>query len=526
MEASDMQNEMEQAVSMLDELHISLDAMDAAGTESRARAILLGLGFAAEQLEKPYTSLSGGWRTRCDLACALTQQPDVLLLDEPTNFLDLLGIIWLQRYINSNLRGTSVVVVTHDRAFADAVGEELILLKMNPPMKLETFKGTLSDYMLECKKQIKHMTRMKEAQERQVKHMQDSISNNIQAAKRTGDDKKLKQAVSRKKKLEDRTGMEVSAKGTRFKRSRDLVGFHTASRVAIEIPDQDPPVTIALPQGPAPGRISGPIVSLDKVCYSYPSAKTDVLKDVELVLHPGQRVGFVGLNGSGKSTLVNLISAAGADSPTMKPCRGTVTPHARATMAVFSQHAVEILQEQGERRPAHTALAEILESARLRPSTADMTEQEARGLLGNLGLRGKVAAEVPVRALSGGQKVRIALAQATMAAPDLLVLDEVTTHLDADTIEALVEALEEWEGALVVVTHDRAFMAAVVEGKGVGGDGEENEEEVGGAGRSDEAREPGMVYRVRNGAVRKLEGGMDRYEELMEKAIDKLGIAA
>ena len=164
---ANIQQEVTEAMALLDDLHLSLDAMDSSGVEARARKVLLGLGFPIEKLNSPYTALSGGWRTRCELACALTQRPDVLFLDEPTNFLDLLGIVWLQQYLINDLpRSTSVVIVTHDREFADAVGEELILLKTQPAKTIETFHGTLTEYILECRRQIKRMTRMKESQDK------------------------------------------------------------------------------------------------------------------------------------------------------------------------------------------------------------------------------------------------------------------------------------------------------------------------------------------------------------------------
>ena len=137
--------------------------MDAGSTEARARTILLGLRFSEIQLEQPFTSLSGGWQTRCDLACALIQTTDVLMLDEPTNFLDLPAIIWLERYINRSMTGTTVVVVTHDRDFADAIATEVLLVRLAPAKTLEVFKGDLTEYETEKRRQIRRMTKMAEA---------------------------------------------------------------------------------------------------------------------------------------------------------------------------------------------------------------------------------------------------------------------------------------------------------------------------------------------------------------------------
>jgi ATPase subunit of ABC transporter with duplicated ATPase domains len=486
--------------------------MDAAGTESKARIMLLGLGFPAESLEKPFTSLSGGWRTRCNLACALIQQVDILLLDEPTNFLDLPAVIWLQHYITTNLVKTSVVVVTHDHDFADAVGDELILLRTIPAKTLETFKGNLSAYERERSQQILRMTRMKEAQDKKTKHMEHTITSNLRAAKRTGDDKKLKQAASRKKKLEERTGMEVGLKGGRFKLNRDLAGYHLTNRADIEIPALDPPVSLTLPYAPSPLRFPGPLFSIENVTFRYRGAAADTLKDINLVLHPGERAGIAGLNGAGKSTLIQLLMSG--EDGAMRPVRGTIARHPRARFAVFSQHAVEALEELGQADGTRTALVDLLDTA-----AGELAEQDARAILGDLGLKGKVASDVPLRALSGGQRVRLALAKATFNSPHLLILDEVTTHLDIDTVVALAEALESWEGALLVVTHDRFFMKVVVEGEEIDDESDEEEE------RRHVKKQEGVVYRLRNGSLGALNGGMSGYEELMEKSIAKLKIA-
>lgn len=178
--------------------------------EAKARTTLLGLGFSQQSIDAPFARLSGGWKTRCSLASALCQSADLLLLDEPTNFLDLPSIIWLERCISELAESTTVVVVTHDRAFADAVADELLVLRN---LSLERFRGNLSAYKLDKYKTHKYLSRMKDAQEKQKSHMEKTVANSISAAKRTGDDKKLKQAASRKKKLDERMGMEVSAKG-------------------------------------------------------------------------------------------------------------------------------------------------------------------------------------------------------------------------------------------------------------------------------------------------------------------------
>ncbi|KPI36847.1 ABC transporter F family member 3 [Cyphellophora attinorum] len=276
--AEEMEVDQRAGMGMLETLRQSLEAMDSGSTEARARSVLLGLGFGEKQIESPATQLSGGWQSRCDLACALIQQTDILMLDEPTNFLDLPAIIWLQRYITTKLIGKTVVVVTHDRDFADAVAEELVLLRLKPAKTIETFKGNLAD----------------EAADRKTKHLEDSIASNLKAAKRTGDDKKLKQAAARKKKLEERSGLEVGLKGGRFKLNRDLGGFHLTNRAEIEIPGFDPPVGLSLPSQLSDLRTPGSLVSFEKVSFTYPKSGVYTLKDVDLIIHPSDRIGLAG----------------------------------------------------------------------------------------------------------------------------------------------------------------------------------------------------------------------------------------
>ncbi|KIW73245.1 hypothetical protein, variant [Phialophora macrospora] len=499
---------------LLEATRQALEAMDAGSTEARARAILLGLRFSEDQIDKPVKSLSGGWQTRCDLACALVQKTDVLMLDEPTNFLDLPAIIWLERYITKSLAATTVVVVTHDRDFADAVAAEVLLVRLAPAKTLEVFKGTLTEYETEKRRQIRRMTKMTEAQEKQTEHMKDTIAKNVKAAKRTGDDKKLRQAASRKKKLEERSGLEVGMRGGRFKLNRDLAGFHLTNRAGLEIPQFDPPVTIILPAQPEPLRHAGPLFSFEKVSYTYPKSGVWTLKEVDLVMHPGERVGLAGLNGSGKSTLVKLLMGAVAGQPP-SPTKGSIAVHSKARFACYSQHAVEELETTGRQNPERTALSHLMQ---IQGWTGD--EQAARGTLAKLGLRGNTVTDIPLASLSGGQRVRVALAEVFLSSPHLLILDEVTTHLDADTIDALIEALKSWQGALLVITHDRHFMRCIIDREKAtrtGDDDDDSESED-----SEESLGPGTVYHVRRTAIRKLERGMQQYEEIVTKMVDKL----
>jgi ATPase subunit of ABC transporter with duplicated ATPase domains len=374
-------------------------------------------------------------------------------------------------------------------------------------------------------KKFKYLTRMKDAQDKQKKHMEKTIEQNVKAAKRAGDDKKLKQAASRKKKLDERMGMEVSAKGGRFKLNRDFAGWHNSNRDAIDVPDFDPPVRFTVPITPTDLRFPGALLSMEKVTYAYPKKKqTPVLQEVDFTIHRGERVGICGRNGSGKTTLVSL-AMAGADGATssMKPTSGSITRHTRAKFGLYSQQSAEELNSIAAEKPELTALSHLMEYAR-----GELEEKEARAILGNVGLTGRTASDVPISVLSGGQKVRLAVAKLLWNPPHLLILDEVTTHLDTDTIEALVFALRKYEGAILVVTHDRFFMRCVVEGESPksiarsnGQDDNDDDEES--SEEDDETGNPGIVYRMFKGKLKKLDGGMLQYEEIAARASTKMG---
>lgn len=496
--------------------------MGASSAEAQARSVLLGLGFSGDAIDQPMARLSGGWQTRCSLASALCQSADLLLLDEPTNFLDLPSIIWLENYVRNLPSTVTVLVVTHDRAFADGVADELLVMRN---LGLERFRGNLSAYELERMKKFKYLTRMKDAQDKQKKHIEKTIDQNVKAAKRAGDDKKLKQAASRKKKLDERWGMEVSAKGGRFKLNRDLAGYHLTNRDEIDIPDFDPPMRFSVPTKPTDLRFPGALLSTEKVSYAYPNKKqTAVLQDVDLTIHMGERVGICGRNGSGKTTLVSLAMAGTDGSSTlMKPSSGSITKHTRAKFGLYSQQSTEELNNIAAEKPELTALSHLMEYA-----GGELEEKDARAILGNVGLTGRTASDVPIAVLSGGQKVRLAVAKLLWNPPHLLILDEVTTHLDTDTIEALVFALRKYEGAILVVTHDRFFMRCVVEGESPKSiarssrpDNDDDDDES--SEEDDEAGSPGVVYRMFKGRLKKLDGGMMQYEEIAARASTKMG---
>lgn len=448
---------------------------------------------------------------RCQLAIALLSETDILILDEPTNFLDLLGILWLQRYLLDLRKSspTTVLLVSHDRDFIDTTCEEVIILR---DQTLTYFRGNFSAFEADVRSKQINLTRMKEAQDKQRAHMEKTVRENIKVGKATGDENKIRQAKSRQKKLDDRMGIDVSAKGTRFKLNRDRVGFFLKSRGEIEIPQDERGVTIFMPMAPDL-RFPGPLISLEGVTFRYPSTpKTakPVLDDINLVIHMGDRIGVVGLNGCGKSTLIKLVTES------TKPTKGTFTKHPRLRLGYYSQDAVEALQAKGQADESLTALSLLTKDVE-----GELDEGEIRALLGSLGLPGRTASDVPVAKLSGGQLVRLALALILWRMPQLLVLDEITTHLDFYTVTALCNALSDWNGAILLVSHDRFMIRRVVEGEKAD---EGSDEE--GAASSDEEEETRRreVYLLKGGKLMSQSSGVSSFEQSLEKRIEKLSL--
>lgn len=504
-----VKDETQEAVEMLAELQLQVEPSRMAEIESTAKKILTGLGFSEEYMAKPVGSLSGGWRMRTALASALLAETDILILDEPTNFLDLLGIIWLQKYLQSledDDAAPTLILVSHDRDFI-TLCTDLLLVK---DKQLTYFHGDLPTYESSQAEKKLHLTKMKEAQDKQKAHIQQSIASNIKAGKANDDQNKLRQAKSRQKKLDDRWGLEVSAKGGRFKLNRDLVGYHLTARDEIDIPQDERPVNFIMPE-PLDLRFPGALISVENVNFRYPGKTRTktlpplVLQDINLSVHMGDRVGILGLNGAGKSTLIKLLVEQS------KPTSGSVTAHPRLKMGYYSQHAVEELQGLGRADPTLTALSILTKEV-----DGALDEGEIRGMLGALGLPGRTASDVPLTKLSGGQLVRCELARLLWQRPHLLVLDEVTTHLDYETVTAMRESLRDWEGAVVLVSHDRWFMRGAVEG--LRDEDEEDEDD------EDDAESPRRrtVYRLRAGKLTKLEDGTSEFERAVEKRVAKL----
>ncbi|KAL5610300.1 hypothetical protein FOVSG1_004981 [Fusarium oxysporum f. sp. vasinfectum] len=502
-----LQAETQEFAETLVEIQLQADPARVAEVESNARRLLTGLGFTEADMAKPIASLSGGWHMRAALATALLQKADILILDEPTNFLDLLGIIWLQRYLEAlgeSEHPPTVILVSHDRDFI-MLCTDLIILK---DKQLTYFHGDLTTYESSQTERRLWLVKMKEAQDKQKAHIEKSIQNNVKAGKANDDTNKLRQAKSRQKKLDNRWGLNVNARGGRFKLSRDIAVSHLSTREQIDIPPEDRPVIIAIPE-PPDLRFPGPLVSLEKASFRYAPSSPFEVEAITLSVNMSDRVGILGLNGAGKSTLIKLL--AGESSPTS----GNVATHPRLKLGYYSQHAVEAIRALGSMEPDLTALGLLT-----REVGGVLDEGDLRGLLGQLGLPGRLASGVPLIKLSGGQVVRCQLARLLWKRPHCLILDEVTTHLDYETVSALREALHDWEGAVILVSHDRWFMRGVVEGAMEADDNPEDDEDedIQNLRRRD-------VYCLMAGKLVKLESGVDQFERITEKQAKRLLMA-
>ncbi|OQO02912.1 hypothetical protein B0A48_11195 [Cryoendolithus antarcticus] len=511
-EGNSMESELEQATQLQLDLQNELDALPAQDTPAKAKTILAGLGFTEKMLASKITTLSGGWQMRTLLAAALVQTADLLILDEPTNFLDMQGILWLQKYLH-NLADfsakTAVLVISHDRDFINGTCEELMILR---DKQLAYHPGDLDSYDKSIRHEILRMTRMKEAQDKQVEHMKKTVANSMAQGKKTGDDNKLRQAKSRQKKLDDRTGMEVSAKGTRFKLNRDLTGYHLTSRAELAIPKEEEGVSLKFPSGPEM-RFQSSLISLENVSYRYPRIAKPTIAEVNLVVHPGARIGIVGLNGAGKSTLVKVLTGA------VQPASGNIERYARLKVGVYSQNSVDELAALGQGDASITALSLMLERSK---ATGDgLEEQDARKALASVGLYGRTVSDTSVGRLSGGQLVRLALALLFLDPPHLLILDEPSTHLDIATVSALARALALYDGAVVLVSHDRFMLRTVIEGEPVDDDSSDDEAE---GSDADEAVRRRVVFEVRGGKMKALKGGIAAWEATLVKRLEKAGL--
>ncbi|KAG0750520.1 hypothetical protein G6F62_002357 [Rhizopus arrhizus] len=483
---SDMVNDM------ISEVYEKVQLIDQGERKHRASKLLKGLGFSEKNINSPLTILSGGWRMRVALAKSLFLKPDILLLDEPTNHLDLPAILWLQEYIINETNDMIVVVVSHDREFLNNVTDETIIFK---DKILKYHAGNYEDWERNTEEQrIRKQTLLNNTEKRR-KAIQASIQHNAQQAKATGDDKRHGMINSRKKKLE-RLGMEKTEDGKRFKVSY-RAGYHLSSHEEIIVEKGVKTASIKIPQ-PTALRYRGPVLTMKDVTFRYKGDAKDAIKKFSINIEPNARIAFIGPNGCGKTTLLNMLTEK------TRPTSGEVYRHSLLRIGYFSQHIVDQLD------------MDISPVKHMMIQYPSLSEQECRAYFGMIGITGNVVLR-KIRSLSGGQRSRIALALILYEQPHVLVLDEITNHLDMGTVEMLVDALEEYSGAVVLVSHDVWFLKQVFEGP-LYDDSESDKESQ---DDEDEFNKQNEIYVIENGNVRRWEQGIDAYVASVLKKVKK-----
>ncbi|NOH70565.1 ABC transporter ATP-binding protein [Vibrio pectenicida] len=384
------------------ELHGKIETIGGYSIRARAAELLDGLGFSQQQMNWNLTQFSGGWRMRLNLAQALLCRSDLLLLDEPTNHLDLDAVMWLERWLQ-NYPGT-LILISHDRDFLDPVVNRIIHVENQ---HLNEYTGNYSSFETQRAQKLILQQAMYQKQQKQMAHMQSYIDRFRYKAS------KARQAQSRIKALE---------------------------KMEQVLPAQfDNPFSFEFRQ---PNALPNPIIMMDEVSAGYDDNL--ILEKIRLNLVPGSRIGLLGRNGAGKSTLIKLLSGE------LPPQSGNLTYSQGVKIGYFAQHQLETLH------PQETPMQHMMQIA------PDKNELELRNYLGSFGFQSDKALE-PVAPFSGGEKARLVLALVVWQKPNLLLLDEPTNHLDLDMRQALTFALQTFEGAMVIVSHDRYLLRATTD---------------------------------------------------------------
>ena len=381
----------------LAEIHERLIAIDAHSAPSRASRILVGLGFDEEAQHRPLESFSGGWRMRVALAALLFSQPDLLLLDEPSNHLDLEAVLWLEDFLRSY--PATILLVSHERDFLNNVVDHILHLGAG---KLTLYPGGYDAFERQRAERQAQVAAARAKQEAMREKLRDYVARNSARASTA------RQAQSRAKAL------------AKMQPIAELV--------------DDPSLSFDFPD---PDELRPPLITLDMAAVGYGEAP--VLQRLNLRLDPDDRIALLGRNGNGKTTLARLLAAQ------LAPMDGAMNASARMRVGYFTQYQVEELDR------AETPLQHMT------VQMAGATPAAVRAQLGRFGFSGPKAT-TEVGKLSGGERARLALALITRDAPHLLILDEPTNHLDVDAREALIQALNAWNGAVVIVSHDRHML--------------------------------------------------------------------
>jgi ATP-binding cassette subfamily F protein 3 len=390
------------------ELETELIEAGAWSATSRAEQLLAGLGFTPAQWSAPVDSFSGGWRMRLALARALMASSELLLLDEPTNHLDLDAMLWLERWLTA-YEGT-VLLISHDTEFLDAVAQTILHIDQ---AKLVRYKGGYNDFIIQRAERLRLNRIAHERQGRETARLQGFIDRFKAKAS------KAKQAQSRVKAL---ARMEL------------LAPIYAEAGIDIRIP--------------SPVEMPDPLLVMDNMETGYPQADgqppISILKNIKLMIRGGDRIGILGVNGAGKSTLVKTLAGE------LTPISGERRASRGLEIGYFAQHQLDMLDLDS---------SPLEHLARLAPQTR---EQELRNYLGGFGFGGARVTD-QVRPMSGGEKARLALSLIVWQKPNLLLLDEPSNHLDVETREALTQALAEFGGSMLLVSHDRHLLRTTVD---------------------------------------------------------------
>ena len=381
----------------LGEVHERLLAIDAYSAPSRAARILVGLGFDEQMQGQPLDSFSGGWKMRVALAALLFSAPDVLLLDEPSNHLDLEATLWLESFLKG-YAGT-LIIISHERDLLNNVVDTILHLQQG---QLAVYAGGYDDFERQRAERAAHLAAAKASQDAQRARLQDYVARNSARASTA------KQAQSRAKML--------------------------AKMQPITALVDDPSLTFDFP---SPSQLKPPLITLDLAAVGY--GDTPVLRRLNLRIEPDDRIALLGRNGNGKTTLARLLAAQ------LAPMEGAINASGKMQVGYFTQYQVEELASDA------TPLEHMTRTMEGKSPAA------VRAQLGRFGFSGHKAT-TKVAKLSGGERARLALALITREAPHLLILDEPTNHLDVDAREALVQALNEYEGAVILISHDRHMV--------------------------------------------------------------------
>ncbi|PON73766.1 Phosphonate C-P lyase system [Parasponia andersonii] len=439
----------------LSEMYERLQIMGSDAAEAQASKILAGLGFTKDMQGRATRSFSGGWRMRISLARALFVQPTLLLLDEPTNHLDLRAVLWLEEYLCRWKK--TLVVVSHDRDFLNTVCSEIIHLH---DLKLHFYRGNFDDFESGYEQRRKEMNKKFEIFDKQMK-----------AAKRSGN-------RAQQDKVKDRAKF-VAAKEASKSKGKGKANVDEDDTPA-EVPQKWRDYSVEF-HFPEPTELTPPLLQLIEVSFSYPNREDFRLSNVDVGIDMGTRVAIVGPNGAGKSTLLNLLAGD------LVPTEGEVRRSQKLRIGRYSQHFVDLLTMD------ETPVQYLL---RLHPDQEGLSKQEAvRAKLGKFGLPSHNHL-TPIAKLSGGQKSRVVFTSISMSKPHILLLDEPTNHLDMQSIDALADALDEFTGGVVLVSHDSRLISRVCE---------------------DEERSE--IWVVEDGTVRSFPGTFEEYKEELQREI-------